>query len=93
MKDRIIKRLKSIPDNHLHELINELQMYNIIFYNNHGEFSYCNFKSDCMETINYLLKNEKPDTITNIRYELCYLIGIISAIVGMRNLGGFLNIS
>jgi hypothetical protein len=93
MKDRIIKRLKSIHSDQLQKSINELQMYNIIFYNNHGEFSYCKFQSDCIETINCLLKNERPDIITNIRYELAYLIGIMGAIVGMRNLDGFLNIA
>lgn len=92
IKDNIINRLKDMPSDHIHELINKLQMYNIAFYNNQGEFSYCDFQSDCIETINYLLKSEKPDPTTNIRYVLCYLMGIIGAIVGVRNLYGFMNI-
>lgn len=88
--DKIIKKIQCMPNDQLQKLTNRLQMYNIAFYNDCGEFSYCDFQSDCIETINHLLKNEKPHPITNLRYKLSYLIGTICAIIGIRNLNKFI---
>ncbi len=90
LESKIIKRVESIDTNTFQKIIENLKKYNLNYYDNFGNFSFNQFRRDCMFTTEILFKNDTPHPSTGIRYQLCDFLSLIYTIVGVRNMTEFM---
>ena len=91
METKILKRINSLPQSDLDKHIETLKLFNITLYNQDNIIDYNDFKDQCKDSFNQLYKYEIPDE-RGIRPQLCTLMACVEMLVGIRNMGEFLDI-
>jgi len=90
LETKIQKRIDNIDFDLFCDVIDKLQVYGVNLYNGEGEWDFEQFRNSCKKTFGLLSKNDEPHPETGIKYQLCYFMSAVQAIVGIRNITEFM---
>jgi len=92
LETKIQKRIDDINFNLFCGVVDKLQIYGVNLYNGEGEWDFNQFRNSCKKTFGLLFKNDKPHSVTGIKYQLCDFMSALQALVGMKNITEFMYI-
>jgi hypothetical protein len=91
LKTKVLKRIQSLDLSLLYNTIDELEDYNVLFYDKDGIFNFTKFRNDCIRQCDILSKNDVPNSVTGIRYKLADFMSNVQIIIGIRNMAEFMS--